>query len=142
VKRVDVAYSLITDPTKTTVLMVKNTGRDSWSLPGGAVEPGEALDEAAVREAKEETGFDIRVFGIVAVNEAKLEHLQEHALFITFRGEIIGGIRSIDRPDEVSDVQWIPLEEADRLMPYYVGGISGLVRSQCEIPYIDEGSAS
>lgn len=71
--RVDVAYSLITDPTNSKILMVRNVddSSDRWSLPGRAVERGEALDQAAIREAKEETGLDIKVHGIVAVNECK-----------------------------------------------------------------------
>lgn len=34
-KRVNVTYTLITDESKSKVLMVKNVGRSSWSLPGG-----------------------------------------------------------------------------------------------------------
>jgi 8-oxo-dGTP diphosphatase len=42
--RVDVAYSLITDQSKSKVLMVKNIDNSSWrwSLPGGAVERDES----------------------------------------------------------------------------------------------------
>jgi len=54
--RVDVTYSLITDNSKTKVLLVKNVGNGSWSLPGGAVEKDETLEQAAIREVKEETG--------------------------------------------------------------------------------------
>ncbi|WP_325048389.1 NUDIX hydrolase [Paenibacillus sp. CAA11] len=60
-KRVDVVYSLITDQSKSKVLAVKNVGRSSWSLPGGAAWPNESLEQAAIREAKEETGLDIKV---------------------------------------------------------------------------------
>lgn len=33
-----------------------------WGLPGGAVEIGESVEEAVIREVKEETGFDLRFF--------------------------------------------------------------------------------
>lgn len=40
----------------------------TWSFPGGGVEPGESLEETAIREVKEEVGLDIeieRVFEVV-----------------------------------------------------------------------------
>ncbi|UVI33140.1 NUDIX hydrolase [Paenibacillus spongiae] len=138
-RRINVVYSLITDETKSKVLMVKNVGRDSWSLPGGAVEEMETLEEAAIREAKEETGYDIRVYGIVALNEAKLRKYEAHALFITFRGEIVGGSPEITRPEEIGEIQWIEIEQADKLMPYYQEGLSELVTKNTEITYFDEG---
>ncbi|WP_245640176.1 NUDIX domain-containing protein [Paenibacillus dakarensis] len=66
-KRIDVAYSLITDKDKTKILMVKNHKNGTWSLSGGGVEENETLDAAAIREGKEETGFDIKVHGVVAI---------------------------------------------------------------------------
>lgn len=141
-KRINVVYSLITDQTKTKVLMVNNNDNGTWSLPGGAVEGNESLEAAAIREAKEETGFNIMVHGIVAVNEAKLLKYDEHALFITFRAEIIGGHREITRPDEIKEVEWIDFERANELMPYYKDGINKIVRNGKEITYFDEGVVS
>lgn len=61
-KRVLVAYSLISDETMSKILIVKNKDNSTWSLPSGAVEENESLEEAAIREAMEETGYNIKVF--------------------------------------------------------------------------------
>lgn len=51
-KRIDVAYSLITDKDKTKILMVKNHKNGTWSLPGGGVEENETLDQKNEIEIK------------------------------------------------------------------------------------------
>lgn len=137
-RRVDVAYALILDDTSSKILMVKNKGNASWSLPGGAVEKEETLDQAAIREAKEETGFDVRVHGIIAINECIFEKKQEHAIFFTFRAEVIGGILELIRPHEISEIAWMDVDKANELMPYYKDGIRSLVQGT-EIPYYDQG---
>lgn len=38
-----------------------------WGFPGGAVEPGEAPEMTAVREAKEETGLDVSIGKLIGV---------------------------------------------------------------------------
>jgi ADP-ribose pyrophosphatase YjhB (NUDIX family) len=42
----------------------------TWSIPGGRVEPGESIVDAAVREVLEETGVPIRIDGILRIEHA------------------------------------------------------------------------
>lgn len=43
------------------VLIKRRNPPEGWALPGGFVDYGETLEQAAVREAKEETGLDVRL---------------------------------------------------------------------------------
>ena len=48
------------------LLLVHQVDRQQWGTVGGAVEPGESPAEAAVREAREETGLEVELTGLVA----------------------------------------------------------------------------
>jgi 8-oxo-dGTP diphosphatase len=66
VERIDVAQVLIEREGK--VLVVHTVGPahsniDRWGVPGGGREPGETLVQAALREAREETGLEVDVGG-------------------------------------------------------------------------------
>lgn len=85
-KRVDVASALIFDNSKEKVLLVRNKKGETsyWSPPGGAVEKGETLHQAAIREIKEETGYDIVVDKLNSVREVFFSESGHHALIFTF----------------------------------------------------------
>lgn len=126
-KKVNVAYCLIYCKESEQVLMVYNQDVNSWSMPGGAVEEDETLEQAAIREVQEETGLLVEIKDIVAVNECFFKEKNEHAIFITFRAKVISGEIAIKNPDEISEVTWVDISTADKLMPYHKGGIRNLI---------------
>ncbi|WP_409253214.1 NUDIX hydrolase [Bacillus sp. SCS-153A] len=126
-KREDIVYGVIMDAQKKNVLMVKNVG-GGWTLPGGAVEKGETLEEALIREVKEETNLTIEVESLLAVNEAFFIGKDVHPLFFTFNTKMVEGKITIPDPEEIEDIQWMELDMAEAQMPYFREGIEELLK--------------
>ncbi|MTI96119.1 MAG: NUDIX hydrolase [Firmicutes bacterium] len=126
--RVDAVYALIYNEDKKKILMVNNKGGD-WSLPGGAVEQGETLEHAVIREVMEETNLTIEADEIVAVNEAIFKEKGHHVLFITFKAKIIGGEISIKDTEEITEIEWVDIQKANELMPYLPNGVDSLLKA-------------
>ncbi|GAA3411365.1 NUDIX hydrolase [Paenibacillus hodogayensis] len=122
-RRVDVASALITND-KGQLLLVRNVkGHSSyWGLPGGAVEKGETLEQAAVREVKEETGYDIAITGLSSLREMFFRDAGNHAFIVTFFAKIVGGeMDARNDPDrDIAEVRWADLPTAKRLMPSFI----------------------
>ena len=49
------------------ILLIRRTHEDTWGIPGGGVEPGESWTEAALRECREETGWEARIDGLLGI---------------------------------------------------------------------------
>lgn len=134
--REDVVYALIYDEVEEKVLMVKNVGA-SWTFPGGAVEKGETLEQALIREVKEEVNLTVEMEHLVSVNEAFFVHKNIQPIFFTFKVHVIDGEISINYPNEISEIKWMNLEEADLLLPYHPFGVTYLLNSRSQ--YIFQG---
>jgi ADP-ribose pyrophosphatase YjhB (NUDIX family) len=42
------------------ILLIRRTDNDNWAIPGGAIDLGESVAQAAVRETREESGIEVR----------------------------------------------------------------------------------
>ncbi len=73
-----------------------------WSFPSGYVDAGEVLEEAAVRETKEETGLNVRIQGLLGAYSTA----GERVIFIAYAGRVTGG--HIEVGAECQDVRFFP----------------------------------
>lgn len=90
------------------VLLTRRDDFQVWCLPGGAVEEGESLAAAAVREVAEETGLAVRLTRLVGVySRPKLGGYHTLALFAAVRS---GGSLCVD-PSEVAEAEWFAADE-------------------------------
>lgn len=66
------------------VLVRRKNEPFGWALPGGFVEYGESVEQAALREAKEETGLDVRLTGLLGVYSDPARDPRGHTISTVF----------------------------------------------------------
>ena len=84
------------------VLLAHRRAIDWWNLPGGAVDPGETLDEALRREVREETGLQVEIGQLVGVYSKPLK--QE--IVLTFRCTVSGGTLGALADDDIDESRY------------------------------------
>lgn len=82
-----------------------------WAVPGGKVDRGESLAEAATREAREETGLLVKLDEVIWVGESMAD--DHHLVLIDFLGQAIGG--ELAPSDDALEARWFGIEEAFEL---------------------------
>ena len=83
-----------------------------WSVPGGLVEIGEKLAEAAMREAREETGLDVEIIDVLgAVDKIVREgpRIKYHFIIVDYLAEPKGGV--MKPASDALDARWVEPEE-------------------------------
>lgn len=98
------------------VLMIRRTDNNNWALPGGAIDLGESVPDAAIRETQEESGITCEITGVsgiysdprhVILYTSNGEARQEFSIVLT--AEPVSGTPTPS--SESHEVRWVPVTE-------------------------------
>ena len=114
-RRVPAAGAVIRDELCRVLLILRGRPPDAgrWSIPGGRVEPGESLPQAAAREAFEETGLRVRVGELLG--ELDIPGADADTVYVVsdYAAAVVGG--ELRPGDDAADARWCTRAEAAAL---------------------------
>ena len=108
-------FSLVVVQLGRRYLVVREASRGNlWYLPAGRVEPGETFQEAAIREAYEEAGIEVKLDGVLRVEYSPVPGGAR--MRVIFVGRPVSDKPPKHTPDDESlEAKWVTLEELSRL---------------------------
>jgi 8-oxo-dGTP diphosphatase len=118
------AYAVIVDERDRVLLALWNEpSRPRWALPGGGVELDESPAAAAVRELREETGYDVeldRVLGVETELVAPAKRRRDTGRWlkfvqVTYAARVVGGELRHEVDGTTEEARWVPLVDVPAL---------------------------
>jgi 8-oxo-dGTP diphosphatase len=118
------AYALIVDDQERVLLASWNEPSEpQWTMPGGGVELDETPAEGAVRELREETGYDVELLQVLGV-DTHLVPAEDRtdppgrpmkSVRVIYDARIVGGELCHEVDGTTDEARWIPLSEVSSL---------------------------
>lgn len=100
-------------PVKDGKVLLAKRGQDpfksAYDIVGGFMEADELPEAAALREAKEETGLDMRIVSLLGIYSDRYGDGGDYTLNLHYIAEITGG--EMQAMDDVAELEWVAIED-------------------------------
>lgn len=87
--------------------------KDYWALPGGFVDYGECVEDAAIREALEETSINVELKELVGVYSDPSRDPRGHTISITYTAR--GNMKKMNAADDACDIGLFKQEDLEKI---------------------------
>lgn len=117
------AYAVVVDEGRMLLAHWSDVEQSGWTLPGGGLEFGEHPEQAAVREVREETGYDVEVDALLGIDSVvhpggavgNPDRPDRHALRVLYRAHVVRGSLTNEVDGSTDEAAWFPLDAVDDL---------------------------
>lgn len=92
----DIIIELVDRPGRPIVLIERRNPPPGWAIPGGFVDVGESIEQAAVREAREETALEVRLMILLGVYSDPKRDARGHTASVVYVAAAQGTPRALD----------------------------------------------
>ena len=92
----DIIIELVDRPGRPIVLIERRNPPPGWAIPGGFVDVGESIEQAAVREAREETALEVRLTALLGVYSDPKRDARGHTASVVYVATARGTPRAQD----------------------------------------------
>lgn len=99
-----------------------------WNIVGGKVDHLEPAEQAARREAEEESGLSIGAITYVGVTEQIISADGQHWVSLLYKSEDATGEPRLVEPDKLSDFGWFDLDDLPKPLSAFTTSILGFLR--------------
>lgn len=108
-----VAADLIIEQDNRIVLIKRKYApfKDHWCLPGGHVEHGEQVTDAAIREAREETGIDVEIDELLGIYDTPDRDPRGPVISIVYAATPVDTDQELAPATDAKDAKWVPLDD-------------------------------
>jgi 8-oxo-dGTP diphosphatase len=121
----DILIELMDRPGRPILLIERRNPPEGWAIPGGFVDRGESVEHAARREAREETGLDVRLKALLGVYSDPARDPRQHTCSAVYVAEAHGTPQAADDAKAIRMVDpaapGVPLAfDHDRILADYL----------------------